>query len=186
MSRSFSAVSFVFLLASGCSSGAGAEPASASNLGLPPWQGTDRDLFGDEIDPSALGIVPNKPARKDQTLWARAQQADIVGRVRVKTFTRVPRAGDYSYEIGLEFANQLLAPSKLDDRTFIVTVEIGDPAYGLVRAQDEALLERTFVGFVKRFVGADDTIANHFYLAADSAEVAAVVQEAVAIKEVAQ
>lgn len=174
-------------LGAGCPSSNGGDAESAKTLGLPAWQGTDRDLFGDEIDPSALGILPPKPPRKDQTLWARAQQADIVGRVRVQTVTVDSRGGDQStYHLGLQFASPLLVSSKLEQRTFEVTVDVRDPAYGLVKAQDTGLQGRTFVAFVKRFSGADDQIDNHFYLAADSADVAAVVQEAVAVKEVSQ
>jgi hypothetical protein len=55
-----------------------------------------------------------------------------------------------------------------------------------VRALDTGLQGRTFVGFVKRFAGTDDEVDVHFYLAPDSADVAAVVQEAVAIQEVSK
>jgi hypothetical protein len=170
--------------ATGCPETIDVPVGEAKTLGLPAWQGTDKDLFGDEIDPAALGILPPKPPRKDQALWARAQQADIVGRVRVQTVTVDSRAGQATYHLGLQFANPTLAETKLEDRTFEVTVDIRDPAYGLVKAQDTGLQGRTFVGFVKRFAGADDEIENHFFLAADSADVAAVVQEAVAVKEV--
>jgi len=153
----------------------------AKSLGLPAWVGTDRDLFGDELDPSALGILPAKPARKDQVLWARSQKAELVGRVRVKTVTVDSRGG---YQLVLLFAQPLLAPTELEEREFEVHVEPGDLSYGLVKAQDIGLIDKTFVGFIKRFAGADDEIAIHFYLAPDSAEVAAVVQEAVAVEEV--
>lgn len=162
----------------------GPGPQSAKTLGLAPWTGPQRDLFGDEIDPSSLGIVPPKPARKDPTLWARSQQADIVGRVKVQTVTVDSRGGDGTYHLGLRFANPLLAPSKLEERDFEVTVDLTDPSYGLVKAQDTGLQGRTFVGFLKRFGGGDDEVAVHFYLAPDSADVAAVVQEAVAVQEV--
>jgi hypothetical protein len=157
---------------------------AAKKLGLPAWTGTDRDLFGDELDPSALGILPPKPARKDQVLWARSQQAEVVGRVRVQTVTVDSRGGQGSYHLGLRFAQPLLAPTNLEEREFEVTVEPGDLSYGLIKAQDTGLQGRTFVGFIKRFAGADDEIEIHFYLAPDSAEVAAVVQEAVAVEEV--
>jgi hypothetical protein len=156
----------------------------AKKLGLPPWKATDKDLFGDELDPAALGILPPSPPKKDQALRARSQQAEVVGRVRVQTVTVDTRGGQASYHLGLRFASPLLAPTELEERDFEVSVEAGDPSYGLVKAQDTGLQGRTFVGFIKRFAGVDDEIEIHFFLAPDSAEVAAVVQEAVALKEV--
>lgn len=172
------------LVGTACSSSSQPAAGPAKSLGLPAWKGTDKDLFGDEIDPSALGIAAATPPRKDQALWARAQQAEIVGRVRVQTVTVDSRAGQARYHLGLQFATPLLAESKLEARDFEVTVEASDPCYGYVKAQDTGMQGKTFVGFVKRFSGADDEIDNHFYLAADSAEVAAAVQEALAIQEV--
>lgn len=166
-----------------CSSG-GTTVQSAKTLGLPLWNGTDRDLFGDEIDPASLGFLAPKSPRKDQALWARSQQAEIVGRVRVKTVTADSRGGESTYHLGLQFANPLLGESKLEEREFEITVEPRAPAYGLVKAQDTAMQGKTFVGFLKRFAGPDDEVAIHFYLAPDSADVAAVVQEAIAVKEV--
>lgn len=181
--RVFWGLAASLLAAAGCA-GTTTEADTAKGLGLPPWTGMDKDLFADEIDPAAMGMVASKSPRKDQTLWARAQQAEIVGRVRVQTVTVDTGVGDSTYHLGLQFANPLLADTKLEERVFEVTIEIGDPAYGLVKTQDTALQGRTFVGFIKRFATPDDEIDNHFYLAADSAEVAAVVQEAVAVKEV--
>ncbi len=172
-------------VAGGCAGADVAEgPVSAKSLGLPNWVGNSKDLFDDQIDPASLGLVPPKTARKDQTLWARSQEAEIVGRVRVQTVTVDSRGGDATYHLGLRFADQLLAPTNLEARDFEVTIEPRDPSYGLVKALDTGLQGRTFVGFVKRFAGVDDQVDVHFYLAPDSAEVAAAVQEAVAIKEV--
>jgi hypothetical protein len=172
------------LLAGASCAGTDLPAGEAKKLGLPQWKGTDKDLFGDELDPAALGILPPSPPKKDQVLRARSQQAEMVGRVRVQTVTVDTRGGQGSYHLGLRFASPLLAPTELEDRDFEVSVEAGDPAYGLVKAQDTGLQGRTFVGFIKRFAGVDDEIEIHFFLAPDSAEVAAVVQEAVALKEV--
>ncbi|MBK8938964.1 MAG: cobalamin ABC transporter substrate-binding protein [Polyangiaceae bacterium] len=179
-------VAALALFTAACSPSGPGPAGPAKTLGLPLWQGPERELFGDEIDPAALGILPPKPPRKDQTLWARSQRAEIVGRVRVQTVTVDSRLGQATYHLGLQFANPLLAESKLEDRTFEVTIEAGDPSYGLVKAQDTALQGKTFVGFVRRYAGQDDEIVNHFYLAPDSADVAAVVLEAVAVQEVSR
>jgi hypothetical protein len=170
----------------GCSGAEGSAPTSAHAAGFPPWQATDKDLFDDEIDPAALGFVPPKNPRKDQTLWARSQAAEVVGRVRVQTITVDSRGGDATYHLGLQFAEPPLASKNVAERTFEVTIEPRDPAYGLVKALDTGFQGKTFVGFVKRFAGADDEVEVHFYLGPDSAELASVVQEAVAVQEVSK
>jgi hypothetical protein len=171
----------------GCAGEAGPpEPESAKKLGLSPWQGPEKELFADEIDPAALGFVPPKAPRRDPAMWARAQKAEIVGRVKVQTVTVENRLGDLTFKLGLRFATPLLAATELEERDFEVTVEPRDPSYGIVRALDTGLQGRTFVGFVRRFAGADDQVDVHFYLAPDSADVAAAVQEAVAVQEVSR
>jgi hypothetical protein len=170
--------------AGGCGAAEGEGPVSARASGFPPWQGNDKDLFGDEIDSAALGFIPPKNPRKDQTLWARSTASDVVGRVKVQTVTVDTRGGDATYHLGIRFAEPVLAGSKVPDREFELTIQPRDPAYGLVKALDTGLQGKTFVGFVKRFASAEDEVEVHFYLAPDSAEVAAVVQEAVAVREV--
>lgn len=159
---------------------------SARASGLPAWQGTFKELFADEVDPSAMGIIPAKNPRKDKILWVRAQASEVVGRVRVQTVTVDSRGGDSTYHLVLRFAEPPLSAPKLTDRDFEVTIDPSDPAYGLVKALDTSLQNKTFVGFVKRFAGVDDEVEVHFYLAPDSAEVAAAVQEAVAVSEVSK
>ncbi len=170
-------------LVGGCGATEGPGPVSARASGLPPWQGTPKDLFGDEIDSAALGFIPPKNPRKDQSLWARSTASEVVGRVRVQTVTVDSRGGDATYHLGIRFAEPVLAGS-IPDREFELTIEPRDPAYGLVKALDTGLQGKTFVGFVKRFASPEDEVEVHFYLAPDSAEVASVVQEAVAVREV--
>jgi hypothetical protein len=165
----------------GCA-GADGAVSSANSLGLPPWQGDDRRLFGDELDPASLGLMASGSPRKDQALWLRAQKAELVARVQIRTFTVESTRGG-TYRLGL-LVVQPLAESALQDPKIDVSVDPGDPAYGLVKAQDRLIKERPYIGFFKRFAGADDEIVFHFYLTADSAEVAQVVQEALALKEV--
>jgi len=170
-----------------CSADEAPGPVSARASGLPSWQGNDKDLFDDEIDPAALGFTAAKNPRKDQALWARAQSSDVAGKVRVQTITVDSRGGDATYHLGLQFAEPALATKPgVVDRVFDVTIEPRDPAYGLVKALDTGIQGKTFVGFVKRFASADDEVEVHFFLAPDSAEVAAVVQEAVAVQEVSK
>ena len=167
----------------GCASTPDAE--SARKLNLPKWDGSMRDLFPNEIDPAALGLgAPKKASRTDRTLWARATTADVVGRARVQTVTVGSRGGVETYQIGIQFASPTLATPKTDLTTFELTIGPSDSAYGMVKALDSRMQGKIFVAFVKRFVGADDEIVVHFYLSPDSADVASVIQEAVAVQEV--
>jgi hypothetical protein len=165
----------------GCAAAEG-DALSANSLGLPPWQGDDRRLFADELDPASLGLMASGSPRKDQALWLRAQKAEIIARVQIRTFTVESTRGG-TYRLGL-LVVQALAESALQDTKIDVSVDPGDPAYGLVKAQDRLIKERPYIGFFKRFAGPDDEIVFHFYLTADSAEVVQVVQEALALKDV--
>jgi hypothetical protein len=155
---------------------------SAKTLGLPPWQGEDRRLFGDELDPAALGLMPPSAPRKDQSLWLRAQQSELTARVEVRTFTLESTRGG-TYKLGLRVI-QPLAEATMQELEFEVSVDPGDPAYGLLKTQDALIQKRTYIGFFKRFAAPNDEVAVHFYMTVDSPEIAAVVQEAVALKEV--
>lgn len=158
---------------------------TAAKLNLPRWDGQLRELFPNEIDPAALGLGAAKAvSRTDRTLWARATTSDVVGRARVQTVTVDTRIGVDTYRIGIEFATPTLATPKTTESTFELTIAPSDPAYGMVKALDNRLQGKTFVAFVKRFAGADDEIEVHFYLSPDSADVAKVIQEAVAVQEV--
>ncbi len=144
-----------------------------------------RELFPNEIEPAALGLgAAKKASRSDRTLWARATTADVVGRARVQTVTVGSRGGIETYQLGIQFASPTLAMPKTEEKTFELTIGPNDSAYGMVKALDSRMQGRIFVAFVKRFAGADDEVVVHFYLAPDSADVASVIQEAVAVQEV--
>ncbi len=165
----------------GCASSEG-EVESATSLGLPAWTGEERRLFADELDPAALGLSPSAASRKDPNLWLRAQQAELVSIVSIKTFTLESTRGG-TYRIGLKVEQPLAEPT-FADPTIEISVDPGDPAYGLFKAQDSLLQNKRFVGFFKRYAAADDQIVIHFYLASESPDVLALVQEAVALKDV--
>lgn len=165
----------------GCA-GAEGEVESATSLGLPAWTGEERRLFADELDPAALGLSPSSVSRKDPNLWLRAQRAELVSIVSVKTFTLESTRGG-TYRIGLKVEQPLAEPT-FTDPVIEVSVDPGDPAYGLFKAQDTLLQNKRFVGFFKRYAAADDQIVTHFYLAAESPDMLAVVLEAVALKDI--
>jgi hypothetical protein len=188
--RAFLGAVWVFAIAPGCTSSP--EPQTASQLNLPKWEGDMRLLYPNEIDPAAFGLTGAKPAtRGDRVLWARATTSDIVGRARIRTVNLASRAGVDVYQLGIEFANPPLAAPRITETRFELSVAPTDEAYGMLKTHDmtladgrNALTDKTFVACVKRFAGADDQIEVHFYLYPDSADVAKVIQEAVAVEEV--
>jgi hypothetical protein len=112
----------------------------------------------------------------------RAQQSELTARVEVRTFTLESTRGG-TYKLGLRVI-QPLAEATMQELEFEVSVDPGDPAYGLLKTQDALIQKRTYIGFFKRFAAPNDEVAVHFYMTVDSPEIAAVVQEAVALKEV--
>jgi hypothetical protein len=173
------------ILALGTACGA-TDPAVApqvSGRDMPAWQGMDRELFGDEIDPVALGLLPPRDPRKDEALAARAQRAELVGRVRVQTFNADDRGGEVTYRLTLRFADPPLVPTELTEREFEVHVDARDAAFGVLKAVDAGVKRTPFIGLVRRYSGVDDTIVVHFYLAPDTPEVATAIQEVIAVQE---
>ncbi len=177
------ATALVVLATSGCGASDATAVQPVSGRDLPPWQGMDKELLGDEIDPVALGLLPPRDPRKDEVLAARAQRAEIVGKVKIQTFSSDDRGGEITYRLTLRFLEPTLLPTELVDREFEVEVDPRDGAFGLIKAVDAGIKARTFIGFVRRFGGVDDTIDAHFYLAPDSPEVASAIQEAAAVRE---
>ncbi len=96
----------------GCASADG-EVQSAASLGLPAWVGEDRRLFADELDPAALGLSPSSVSRRDPNLWLRAQKAELVAVVSVKTFTLESTRGG-TYRVGLKVEQPLAEPAFAD------------------------------------------------------------------------
>jgi len=181
---SVAAVVALAALGAGCASSGPGVATMASALGLPAWDGTDRELFGDEIDPSAVGFVPPKDPKKDPKLAARALRAELVGKIRVQTFTVETRGGDAHYVLSVRFADPPVVATQLAEREFEVSIEPGDAAYGLMKTLDAGIKGRSFIGLVKRFRSVDDEIEPHFYLAPDTEDVVGAIQEAIAVKEV--
>ena len=181
---SVAALAAIGTLGAGCASPGPGLATTASALGLPAWEGNDRELFGDEIDPSAVGFVPPKDPKKDPKLAARALRAELVGKVRVQTFTVETRGGDAHYVLSIRFADPPIVATALAEREFEVSIEPRDGAYGLMKTLDSGIKGRSFIGLVKQFRTVDDEVEVHFYLAPDTEDVVGAIQEAIAVKEV--
>jgi hypothetical protein len=157
----------------------------ASAAGLPKWEARSREVFDDNIDPAAVGLsMEGVSPRSDRFLRERAQTADVVARVRVQTVT-VDSVGDQStYHLGIQVGVPTLTPARVPDRSFELKIRSSSGAFGIAKSFDSRLRGKTFIAFIRRFGNDDGDPEVHFHLAADTAEVAAAVKEAVALREI--
>lgn len=168
--------------AAGCDGSSRAStPANVS--GLPLWQGIDAELFGDQIDASAVGLaMEGASPRADKLLRQRAQTADVVARVLVTTVTAGTNGDDVIFHIGIQVGLPTLTQARIPERTFDLAIRPSGRAYPIAKAFDQRLRGMTFIGFLRRFAG-DGEPEIHWHFAADNAEVMAAVKEAVALRE---
>jgi hypothetical protein len=152
----------------------------------PRWEGALMQSFADDIAPKALGLPQDvKNPNTDPALRQRTLSAEVVARVRVQTVSVERRSnGDPVFRIGLQVAVPRLVEREDLGETIEVLIVPGGAAHGLARAWDVRLQGKTFVGFFRRFPGPEGETVIHFHLAPDEAEVAAAVQQIVALDEV--
>lgn len=156
-------------------------PPSAS---LPRWEGHLRQLFDDNIDPAAVGLSMEGPSpRSDPFLRERAQTSEVAARVRVQTVTVDSVGEQVSYHLGLQVGVPTLTEAKIPDRSFELSIKPTSGAFGIAKAFDARLRGATFIGFIQRFASEGGETEIHWHLSADTAEVAAAVKEAVALRE---
>ncbi|HSN97597.1 MAG TPA: hypothetical protein VLS89_04835 [Candidatus Nanopelagicales bacterium] len=181
-------LAFAAALAVGSAAGCG-EPGQPAQTGgvdsdLPAYDGFALQVFDDNIDPAAVGLTLESPSpRGDRLLRERARTADVVARVRVNTVT-VDSIGDEStYHLWIQIGYPPLATPRVADKTFELIIRPGSRAYGIAKAFDARLRGLTFIGFIRRFAGESGEPEIHWHLSPDTAEVAAVVREAIALGE---
>ncbi|MFO0760589.1 MAG: cobalamin ABC transporter substrate-binding protein [Byssovorax sp.] len=178
------------LLAGGAGPGCGGEPTPGAQTPgpagpLPVWEGRGAQLFDDTIDPAAVGLSLDGPTggRSDPNLRDRAKEADIVARVKVQTVTLDTMGEQEHYHLNLLIGRPAFAQPRIPDSAVEIEIRTKDPAFGLVKSFDARLRDKTFIGFLRRFQGADGEAHVHFHLSADTESVAAAVKEAVALQE---
>jgi hypothetical protein len=166
----------------GC--GATPSPAAPASVSFPRWEGHLRELFDDNIDPAAVGLSMEGPSpRSDPFLRERAQTSELAARVRVQTVT-VDSVGDQvTYHLGIQVGVPTLVESKIPERSFELSIRPTSGAFGIAKAFDARLRGTTFIGFIQRFAAEGGEAEIHWHLSADTAEVAAAVKEAVALRE---
>ncbi|EYF03960.1 Hypothetical protein CAP_5061 [Chondromyces apiculatus DSM 436] len=177
----------VALLVGGSAACGASEPpprAAGSERALAPYDAWARQVFDDNIEPAAVGLtLENSSPRGDRLLRERALKADVVARVRINTVT-VDSVGDQSiYHLGIQIGYPPLATPKVDDRAFELLIRPTSLAYGIAKAFDSRLRGLTFIGFIRHFVEETGEPGIHWHLSPDTAEVAAIVREAVALGE---
>lgn len=152
--------------------------------GLPAWQGLPREAFADSIDSAATGLSIDGPSpRSDPKFRERSQSADLIARVKVTTVTADTVGSDITYHIGIRVIEPLFTSSGMTERSFDLTIGRTSPSYPIAKAFDSRLGGRTFVAFVRRFVGDTGEAAVHWHLAPDTLDVTSAVKEIVALKE---
>jgi hypothetical protein len=172
--RAFALV--VVFLSAGCAGPAqGSRPVVPSSF--PEYAGRAVELFDDKIDAEAVGLgtVDVQP-RNDPVRHERVNQADAIARLRVSTVTVDMVAGQPLYHVSFVVVASLVNKDFSDNR---IELSIGpsSPSFGIVKWLDTRIVGRTFIGFVRRFAGAEEPVIR-FHLSADSPDVVAAVREA--------
>lgn len=158
-------------------------PASGAAL-LPPWDGPAAELFDDGIDASAVGLgVDGLSPKADPLLKQRARGADLVARVKVTTVTIDTVGVDSTYHLGIVAGYPPLSAPRIPEQTFELHIRPKSRAFGIARAFGVRLQGVIFVGFLRKFRGADGNEELHWHLSADTPEVIGAVREAVALAE---
>jgi hypothetical protein len=177
----------ISLLGCGASTGSSVSPMS-SGAAFPPWQGVDVDIFPDQVDPAAVGLsIDAEPAapRTDKLLRGRSQLSDVIGKVRVTTVTADAIGDAVTYHLSVDVEGAPIVDAHTSERSFELTVRPDGRGYPIVKAFDQRLRGLTFTGFLRRYAGPDGDAVTHFYLAADTVEVAASIKEAMAFEALA-
>jgi len=170
-------------LASGCG-GPAAPPAAAETQVFPVWDAGASELFDDNIDPAAVGLLmEGKPSRSDPALRDRARTADLVARVNVSTVTAETVIDRVTYRLVIQVLPPPFNTPTMTDTTFELSVPPGARAYGIMKALDMRLRGASFIGFLRRFAAEGGESAVHWHLAPDNADVAAAVKDALALAE---
>jgi hypothetical protein len=167
----------------GVACGAAPTRAPVPQSPAPAYDAQAARLFDDRIDGNAVGLadVTDNP-RADPTFRARAQNADLIARVRVMTVTTDLVGGKPHYRVALGFVAPPLIQHDFADDLVEISVRSSSAAFGVVKWLDVGLIGRTFVGFFRRYSEGDE-LAVRFHLAADTPSVLAAAREADMLRE---
>lgn len=166
----------------GCAIGCSASRPPASNLPrgavVLPYDAYGAHLFGDVIEPNAVGLLVTAPsAQARQLLAERTRQSHVVTRVRVQTITADVVHGEPRYQIIVAEVGPPLGPAALPGGRAELEVVPQTPAFGIVRAHDARLIGKSFVAFFRWFRAGEEP-RLHWHLASDDPETVTAVREA--------
>lgn len=179
--RSLRSLAAVCLLASAIGCATSGSP-SASNLPpgavVLPYDAYGAHLFGDVIEPSAVGLLTAAPSpQARQLLGERTRQAHVVTRVRVQTVTADVIHGQPRYQLVLAEIGPSLTRSGLPGGRVELEVWPQTPAFGIVKANDTRLVGKSFLGFFRWFRAGEEP-RIHWHLASDDPETIDAAREA--------
>lgn len=179
--RALAAALVAALAATACSS---SRDPNAPTRPLPSWSGHAVEVFDDTIEPAAVGLDYDRgyAPRADPLLRERAQLADAVVRVRVKTVTVKADGPDAVYQLGLRSVEKL-GGSHPPPEDFDVVITKASESYGIMKSLESRLVGQAFIAFVREFVRSDGDREFHFHIAPDSPAVKLAVSDAIALDE---
>jgi hypothetical protein len=153
---------------------------------LSPWRGELRDMFDDKIHPAAVGLAMDVSApATDPLLRLRAQEAELVARMRIQTVTRDTVGARTTYTLSLQVGQPRLMPSSFGSDVVELSIGQDESSFGVIQSLETQLRGRMFIGFVRNFSGKDGP-ELHWHLTADAPEVAEVIQEVALLEEMAK
>jgi len=148
-----------------------------------PYDAYGAHLFGDVIEPNAVGLLVAAPSTQARlTLAERTRQSHVVTRVRVQTVTADVIHGEPRYQLVVAEVGPPLGSAGLPGGRAELEVVPQTPAFGIVRAHDARLVGKSFVGFFRWFRAGEEP-RLHWHLAADDPETLSAVREAALVAE---
>lgn len=136
---------------------------------LPTWVGDFTNAFDDSIERLALDSSGALSPDSDQWFGPRAQGADCIAKVKVVSTTTVGLGERQSYLLTLRALERPLAGA-LPGHDIEVWITPESSFYPMAQVHDLKLTGRTFVGFFKRFNGANGQDI-HWFLTGDSRDI---------------
>lgn len=166
----------------GCSASQSAPSRLPPGAVVLPYDAQGAYLFGDAIEPNAVGLLTSPSFQARQLLAERTRQAHVVTRVRVQTVTSDIIHGEPRYQLTVTEIGPPFGSAGLPGGRAELDVGPQSPAFGIVKAHDARLVGKSFIGFFRWFRGGEEP-QLHWHLTSDDPETAAAIREAALTSE---